>query len=265
MSFQQGSWSGGCALRVVPGAIAHTKGVTGLTGHNDVVGRWRGTPPARCLIGQGLRVAKRAWGQARIRGRQPAHWSKSHARMNEEDLRSRYCHRWATATWEYSAPPSWAIPVFYAKPVCQDRRTGGVGSTSRELQKGFGLSEELCRKTIPPPSPRRAGGRVPGHGAVPPWGRGTPKFVRGGSGPQPELKPASHFKSVKQNSLFAISRSQRLWGMDASRARRWAQERDTWREGRSAWASARQNRPGAWSIPHDGAVSWAGSQSRPRR
>ena len=49
VSFQQGSWSGGCALRVVPGARAHTKGVTGLTGHNDVVGRWRETPPARLL------------------------------------------------------------------------------------------------------------------------------------------------------------------------------------------------------------------------
>ena len=36
----QGSSGGGCALRVVPGAEAHTKGVTGLTGHNDVVGRW---------------------------------------------------------------------------------------------------------------------------------------------------------------------------------------------------------------------------------
>ena len=95
--------------------------------------------------------------------------------------------------------------------------------------------------------------------------RGTPKYTRGGCGPQPEFKPASHFKSATQNSLFAISRSQRLWGMDASRARRWAQERDTWREGRSGWASARRGSLGTWSIPHDGAVSWAGSQIRPRR
>jgi len=49
VSLQQGSWRDGCALRVVPGARAHTKGVTGWTGP-----KWRGgqvawRPPARCF------------------------------------------------------------------------------------------------------------------------------------------------------------------------------------------------------------------------
>lgn len=46
MSLQQGSWSDGRVLRVVPGTTAHTKGVTGLSRLNDVVGRWIQIPPA---------------------------------------------------------------------------------------------------------------------------------------------------------------------------------------------------------------------------
>jgi hypothetical protein len=159
VSFQQGSWSGACALRVVPGATAHTKGVTGLTGHNDVVGRWRGTPPARCLIDQGLRVARRAWGQARIRGRQPAHWSKSHERMNEEDLRSRYCHRWATATWEYSARAAGGPCVRREAAVPRPTNGRRRWHQPRAAERIWAL-EELCRKTIPQPQSRGGGGCV---------------------------------------------------------------------------------------------------------
>ena len=49
------------------GHNAHTKGVTGLTRLNEVVGRWSRIPPARFLTERELRSAKRAWGQAALR------------------------------------------------------------------------------------------------------------------------------------------------------------------------------------------------------
>ena len=52
----------GARLRVVPGAFAHTKEVTGLTRLNEVVGRWIQIPPAYYLFGE-LRSKEPAWGQ----------------------------------------------------------------------------------------------------------------------------------------------------------------------------------------------------------
>ena len=61
----QGSGRGGCVLRVVPGTIAHTKGVTGATRLNDVAGRWRQTSPARFDEGE-LRSPKRYLGTGNV-------------------------------------------------------------------------------------------------------------------------------------------------------------------------------------------------------
>ena len=64
----QGSGSSGCVLRVVPGTIAHTKEVTGLTRLNDVAGRWSSSPPA-CFDGRELRSRERCQGTGSLRMR----------------------------------------------------------------------------------------------------------------------------------------------------------------------------------------------------
>ncbi len=63
----------GARQRVVPGANAHTKGVTGIP---VTTMWWAGgpIPPARFLTDHDLRSATRSWGQATARRRHPAHW-----------------------------------------------------------------------------------------------------------------------------------------------------------------------------------------------
>jgi len=88
----QGSPGGGCALRVVPGAVAHTKGVTG----RPVTTTWRAggvnAPSARYLTDRELRSRKRVWGQAPFSGRQPVYGSKQYEWVKGTDVRSRYRH-----------------------------------------------------------------------------------------------------------------------------------------------------------------------------
>ena len=89
----QGSPGGGCALRVVPGARAHTKGVTGRP---VTTTWWAGgvdAPSARYLTDRELRSGKRVWGQAPLFGRQPIYGRNHHDWVKGEDVRSRYRHR----------------------------------------------------------------------------------------------------------------------------------------------------------------------------
>ena len=89
----QGSPGDGCALRVVPGARAHTKGVTGRP---VTTTWWAGgvdAPSARYLTDRELRSGKRVWGQAPLFGRQPIYGRFSDEWVKPEDVRSRYRHR----------------------------------------------------------------------------------------------------------------------------------------------------------------------------
>ena len=140
---------------------------------------------------------------------------KCHERVKEEDLRSRYCHRWATTTWEYSAPPRAALCSMRCRCAGADERAASVvpaagcekdlsfrgivplnnSSTVTTAAAGVSLATALCRRGA-----RGVGGSTEREG----------NSNRNQAGVR--------FKSATENSMFVISRSQRLWGLDASQA-----------------------------------------------
>ena len=70
------------------GHKAHTKEVTGLTRLNDVVGRWRQTPPARFDEGE-LRSRERCLGTGNVRMRAAKYRKQDYDHVNQKVFRRR--------------------------------------------------------------------------------------------------------------------------------------------------------------------------------